>query len=81
MIKTRTQALVHANQSSSAAMVSTPTPAPAAAAAAAAAGDDALAAPAAPLRLYLLPAKIGASINASPFSVKLLALVRMAGIE
>lgn len=33
------------------------------------------------LRLYLLPAAMGTSVNASPFSAKLLAFVRMAGLE
>jgi hypothetical protein len=31
--------------------------------------------------VYLLPVRIGAAINASPFSAKLLAFLRMAGVE
>ncbi|GBF95974.1 hypothetical protein Rsub_08097 [Raphidocelis subcapitata] len=37
--------------------------------------------PADPVRLVLLPAKIGTAVNASPFSTKLLAFVRISGVE
>lgn len=37
--------------------------------------------PSDPIRLVLLPARMGTSINASPFSTKLLTFVRMAGLE
>jgi hypothetical protein len=33
------------------------------------------------VQIFLLPIRIGTAINASPFSIKLLAFLRMAGVE